>query len=143
MEPGHQDIDLWGYASGLLALMSKNEVLLQEYVTQAYAIAPLFLQNRGVEIWPSAYLDTDKPDTYRLERQWQIDICHRVYKTKCYFAIMPHYKDYTYPVPVKDEAGQVIGQQERMFSMDQKTFLGQNYIIMFLLILMEGRLNMG
>jgi len=105
------------------ALMSKNEVLLQEYVTQAYAIAPLFLQNRGVELWPSAYLDTDKPDTYRLERQWQIDICHRVYKTKCYFSIMPHYRDYTYPVPVKDEEGNEVGQKERMFSMDQNSFL--------------------
>jgi len=104
------------------ALMSKNDDLLQEYVTQANAIAPLFLQNRRVELWPSAYMDTDRPDIYRLERQWQIDICHRVYKTKCYFAITPHYRGYTYRVPIKDSDGNEIGLKERRFSMDQKSF---------------------
>jgi hypothetical protein len=74
------------------ALMTQNLAQLQLYEAQAATIAPLYY-NDLVAAWPSAYVHSDRPDIYRAERQWQIDICHRVYKTECYFAITPHYID--------------------------------------------------
>jgi len=67
--------------------------LLDEQMEQAKHIAPIF-ENEGVELWPSAYVWYDRPDVFRAERKWQIDICHNIYKTKCYFAIKPQYSDY-------------------------------------------------
>jgi hypothetical protein len=75
----------WAIATGNLALMG-------EYEAKALMIAPLFMNDR-IELWPNAYLQRDMPDAYREERRWQIDVCHNVYKTKCYFAIYPQYRD--------------------------------------------------
>jgi hypothetical protein len=70
-----------------------NPGLLYWQTEQARHIAPIF-QNEGVELWSSAYVWFDRPEEFRAERKWQIDICHNIYKTKCYFAIKPQYSDY-------------------------------------------------
>ena len=75
------------------ALLTSNIELLQLYQQQTTIIAPLFAIE-GVELWPSAYVNTDSPDVYRTERKWQIYVCHNVYKTRCYFAIYPYYRKY-------------------------------------------------
>lgn len=70
---------------------------------QAIKIAGIFrdeegVQREGVELWPSAYVGFDRPEIFRAERKWQIDICRNVYKTKCYFAITPTFTKYADPV---------------------------------------------
>ena len=53
-------------------------------------IAPLF-EDESLMAWPSAYLNIDAPELLREERQWQIQICKEVYKTRCVFALTPFY----------------------------------------------------
>jgi hypothetical protein len=72
------------------AIATHNLELMGRYEAQALKIAPLFKNDR-VGLWPNAYLQRDMPDIYREERRWQIDVCHKVYRTKCYFAINPQY----------------------------------------------------
>ena len=93
------------------ALRTSNIELLQLYQQQTLIIAPIFAIE-GVELWPSAYVRTDSPDIYRIERKLQIQVCHNVYKTKCYFAIHPYYRSYVNP------------GTGRPHPMDQGTFLG-------------------
>jgi hypothetical protein len=103
------------------ALMSNNEVEFQRMVDHAEIIAPLFKENPMVEVWPSAYMYSDNPDIYRLDSQWQIDICHRVYKTKCYFAIMPHYRGRA----DSSVRGYIDTGTKKYIPMDRNSFLGK------------------
>jgi len=72
------------------AIATSNLEKMRLAESQALKIAPLF-KNDQVELWPSAYVSTDMPDVHREARRWKIDVCHQVYRTKCYFAIDPQY----------------------------------------------------
>jgi hypothetical protein len=76
------------------ALITSDQELLDLYEDKTRIITKIF-SDKKVALWPSAYVVSDRPDIFRAERKWQIDICHNVYKTKCYFAIMPQFKNYT------------------------------------------------
>jgi hypothetical protein len=93
VNPGTKILIYGGMPKIYWALMTSNIELLKLYQQQTTIIAPLFAIE-GVELWPTAYVYTDSPDIYRAERKWQIHICHNVYKTKCYFAIHPYFRDY-------------------------------------------------
>jgi hypothetical protein len=82
-------------------LLKRGQASIDVRYRNAEQIAPLF-EDKSLFAWPSAYVDRDEPEIYREERQWQIDICKNLYKTRCIFAMTPFY------VKTRDENNQPI-----------------------------------
>lgn len=77
-------------------MLARGQKSIDARTATTKLIAPLF-EDQSLMAWPSAYLTIDEPELLREARQWQIQICKEVYKTRCVFALTPFYTNLETP----------------------------------------------